>query len=76
MRILSLIAALLLTFGALSAREPLYVVNGAVVATIENIPHEDIERIDVLPADEESIAKWGVEAITRERRIISGFIFS
>ena len=62
MRILSLIAALLLTFGALSAREPLYVVNGAVVATIENIPHEDIERIDVLPADEESIAKWGVEA--------------
>ena len=62
MRILSLISTLLLTLGTLSAREPLYVVNGAVVATIENIPHEDIERIDVLPADEESIAKWGVEA--------------
>lgn len=45
-----------------SAREPLYVVNGEVVATIEGIPQEDIESIDVLPANEETIAEWGLEA--------------
>lgn len=51
--------ALLLSLQSLAAREPLYVVNGAVVASIDDIPHEDIESIDVLPADEESIALWG-----------------
>ena len=45
-----------------SAREPLYVVNGEVVATIEGIPQEDIESIDVLPANEETIAEWGLKA--------------
>lgn len=44
------------------AYKPLYVVNGAVVDSIEHIPHENIERIDNLPADEESIAKWGLGA--------------
>lgn len=44
------------------AYKPLYVVNGAVVESIEHIPHDDIERIDNLPANEETIAKWGIEA--------------
>lgn len=44
------------------AREPLYVVNGTVVETIENIPQEDIESIDILPADDDTIARWGDNA--------------
>lgn len=40
----------------------MYVVNGTIVDSIEHIAQEDIERIDVLPADEETVAKWGVEA--------------
>ena len=44
------------------AYKPLYVVNGDVVDSIEHIPHENIERIDNLPADEDTIAKWGLGA--------------
>lgn len=44
------------------AYKPLYVVNGEIMESIEHIPHEDIERIDNLPANEETIAKWGIEA--------------
>lgn len=44
------------------AYKPLYVVNGVVVDSIEHIPHENIERIDNLPADEDTIAKWGLGA--------------
>jgi hypothetical protein len=62
MRIISIVVALLLGVGVAVAREPLYVVNGRVVASIEDIPHEDIERIDVLPANEDTIAEWGSEA--------------
>lgn len=59
-RIIAIIVFVLsLTLQSLSAREPLYVVNGEVVASIDDIPHEDIESIDVLPADEESVALWG-----------------
>ena len=58
-RTIVLFGALLLVCATLTAREPLYVVNGEVVASIEHIPHEDIESIDILPADEESIARWG-----------------
>lgn len=42
--------------------KPLYVVNGEIMESIEHIPHEDIEHIDNLPANEETIAKWGIEA--------------
>lgn len=62
MRIISIVVALLLGVAVAVAREPLYVVNGRVVASIEDIPHEDIERIDVLPANEDTIAEWGSEA--------------
>lgn len=44
------------------AYKPLYVVNGEVMESIEHIPHEDIESIDNLPANEETIAKWGMGA--------------
>ena len=44
------------------AQQPLYVVNGKVVESIEGIPHDDIESIDVLPADEDTIAEWGLGA--------------
>lgn len=44
------------------AYKPLYVVNGTVVDSIEHIPHENIERIDNLPANEDTIAEWGLEA--------------
>lgn len=58
-RTIALLGALLFVTATLTAREPLYVVNGEVVASIEHIPHEDIESIEHLPADEESIARWG-----------------
>lgn len=46
------------------AQQPLYVVNGTVTAAeaVDNIPPADIERIETLPADEESIARYGAEA--------------
>jgi hypothetical protein len=46
----------------LMAQQPLYVVNGRVVETLEGIPQSDIESIETLPADEETIAEWGLEA--------------
>lgn len=55
------ILAMLCTIEAY-AYKPLYVVNGCVVESIEHIPHENIERIDNLPANEETIAEWGIEA--------------
>lgn len=44
------------------AQQPMYVVNGVVVDGIEHIPQSDIESIDVLPADEDTIAQWGLAA--------------
>ena len=55
------ILAILCTIEAY-AYKPLYVVNGAVVDSIDDIPHENIEHIDNLPANEETIAEWGLEA--------------
>lgn len=46
-----------------AARGPMYVVNGVVMESIDHIPHEDIESIDVLPADDETIALWGNAAM-------------
>lgn len=45
-----------------SAREPLYVVNGTVVDNIDSIEQANIAKIDVLPASEETIAQWGIAA--------------
>ena len=44
------------------AQQPLYGVNGEIVESISDIPQEDIESIDVLPADEETIAEGGIIA--------------
>lgn len=62
MRHLLLIITGLTTAVSLSAHGPLYVVNGVAVESIKEIPQSDIESIDVLPADEETIAEWGIEA--------------
>lgn len=63
MRNVSLLLILIsLSISSIYAREPLYVVNGKVVSSIENIPHENIASIETLPANEETIAIWGTEA--------------
>lgn len=60
-RVVALII-LAVCFNIASAQKPMYVVGGRVVDSIENIPHENIERIDVLPADDDTIAQWGLGA--------------
>lgn len=45
-----------------AAQQPLYIVNGVRTEQIADIPPEDIERCDMLPADEETIARYGDEA--------------
>lgn len=62
MRLASTILTIMLCATTLMAQQPLYVVNGKVVESIENIPQSDIESIDVLPADEDTIATWGLAA--------------
>lgn len=62
MRRLTPIIVMLLSTVSLYAQQPMYVVNGEVVDGIDGIPHEAIERIDVLPADEQTIAEWGIGA--------------
>lgn len=59
MRRFILCILLILCIGTLDAREPMYVVNGKVVESIGHIPQGDIESIDILPANEETIATWG-----------------
>ena len=59
MRRLVTIVVLLLSTTIVMAQRPMYVVGGKVVDSIDDIPHENIERIDVLPADEQTIAMWG-----------------
>lgn len=44
------------------AQRPLYIVNGVETEEIESIPPDDIENIESLPADEETIARYGEKA--------------
>lgn len=44
------------------AQQPLYIVNGTPAEEIASIPPEDIERVEMLPADEQSIALYGPRA--------------
>lgn len=62
MRHLFLGILLLLSTTALSARGPLYIVNGKPVASIDDIEQANIAYIDTLPATEETIEKWGIAA--------------
>ena len=45
-----------------AAQKPLYIVNGRETEEIASIPPEDIERGESLPADEETIARYGLRA--------------
>ncbi len=56
-----LIAALLAVL-PLEAQRPLYLVNGEPRDEIASIPARDIECIEELPADEETIARYGERA--------------
>lgn len=42
--------------------KPLYIVNGKEATEIGSIPPEDIEHVETLPADEETIARYGQRA--------------
>ena len=43
--------------------QPLYIVNGKVTEAIHAIPPEEIEQVEMLPADEETIARYGERAM-------------
>ena len=45
-----------------TAQQPLYIVNGKVCDDIRSIPPDDIEQVESLPADEETIARYGAQA--------------
>lgn len=58
-----LITAIAATSVMLSAaQEPLYIVNGEPREHIGNIPPELVEQTERLPADEETIARYGPQA--------------
>lgn len=42
--------------------QPVYIVNGKETTEIRSIPPEDIEHVEMLPADEETIARYGERA--------------
>lgn len=44
------------------AQSPLYVVGGETMSSIDHIPQSNIESIDALPADEDTIALYGPQA--------------
>lgn len=50
---------LLAAWATAAAQQPLYIVNGVEREAIADIPPDDIERVEMLPADEESIARYG-----------------
>ena len=62
LRRILLVVVVLMVASVASARKPLYVVGGKVVASIDDIAQENIASIDILPANEETIAEWGIEA--------------
>lgn len=47
---------------AQSRTTPLYIVNGVEMDSVRHIPEKNIEHIDHLPANEESVAKYGDRA--------------
>lgn len=62
--LITLSAVLLLTaVGATAAaQQPLYIVNGEVRDDITNIPPDEIVSVERLPADEQTIARYGERA--------------
>lgn len=62
-RMKRLLLILLLTSAlTAAAQEPLYLVNGKEVDEISSIPPDDMESVEMLPADEETIARYGEKA--------------
>ncbi len=47
---------------SVAAQQPLYFVNGTPADDIASIPPDDIELVEELPADEETIARFGPRA--------------
>ena len=64
MRRLFIIPLFLLLMAVVPAwgQQPLYIVNGVERTDTSDIDPEIIERIEELPADEESIARYGEKA--------------
>lgn len=62
LRQMLLSATALLAAAAASAQSPLYIVGGEPMQSIRHIPQNDIESIDTLPADEQTIALYGPQA--------------
>lgn len=56
---LALCFALIAAVAATAQQLPLYVVNGTIREEIQSIPPEDIEHVEMLPADEQTIARYG-----------------
>ena len=61
-RYILLLSALFAATLSAVAQRPLYIVNGVETEEIESIPPDDIEQVESLPADEETIARYGAEA--------------
>lgn len=57
-----LIIAFVCFAAVVAAQEPLYIVNGEVRSEVRSIPPADIEHIEVFPAEEATIARFGPEA--------------
>lgn len=64
-----LIGLLVILSAAVTARaaapkpRPLYIVNGRETDEIRSIPPDEIEHVEMLPADEETIARYGERAM-------------
>lgn len=61
MRYLLLLCALF-SAAVAAAQRPLYIVNGVERDDIASIPPADIERVEELPADDETVARYGQRA--------------
>lgn len=60
-RISATLAAAVLTVSA-AAQTPLYIVNGVETDDIRHIPSSDIVSVEELPADEQTVARYGAKA--------------
>ena len=56
------LSLLWLTAAAEDGRMPIYIVNGQIRSDVADIPEKNIEKIETLPADEQSVAKYGEQA--------------
>ena len=62
MKRIILLFLLACSWGTLAAQKPLYIVNGTPRDEIASIPPDEIESLEALPADEETIARYGDKA--------------